>query len=110
MLQLCALSSPPGSGDVADACSRCREAQRAAWGCSNSLGPRCSENAPAPAGTEGVFPLCVLLLASVKLPLIIPALSCLGPKAKRPEGSVGIALERRVVLGEWLFKGSTAVG
>lgn len=49
---------------------------------------------------EGVFPLCVLLLASVKLPLIIPALSCLGPKAKRPEGSVGIALERHAVLGE----------
>lgn len=76
----------------------------------SGLGPRCSENAPAPAGDGGCVPIVRAPVGSVKLPLIIPALSCLSPKAKRPEGSVGFALERHTVLGEWLFKRSTAVG
>lgn len=43
-------------------------------------------------GTEGCVPIVRVPIAPVKPPLIIPALSCLGPKAKRTEGSVGLPL------------------
>lgn len=57
--------------------------------CGGGLGPRCSKRTSqswlfcrAPAGTGGVFPLCLFWFAPVKPLLIILALSCLRPEGK----------------------------